>query len=465
MPVNPWLEERLNTPNPDTISVIVEVEPNQTNNVTAALQALGLMPSAPTFGRFIPVTIPKRFTQEISALPGVVLVHYDMPVSIGTTTFPILAELPTFPDPFLGDVRLSSVEIPRVPLTAPLSITPVGVLSAGPLSTIAENFGGSQIHQAGYQMFPTSVTRRLMGVPDNSEHDLTVAVLDTGILFPAFNWGPNVRVHATTGEPPIDLQGHGQHVSTTAFGRKIGSRFGELQGVSQPGMMLGVKVLTNAGFGLTSSIFAGIEWAINQGARVINMSLGGPVQGSVREDPYARLFRDLADQVIVIVAAGNSGPNHWTIESPGISPDVLTVGSYSPLYDGVGDFSSRGPSSEWAFEHQNEWQMDYDEFGEDVVKPDFIAPGGGPVNDQSPVDLIYSGCSGWTDGMYDLLADGAEGMRGTSMASPHAAGLIALAVARGHVATASDVKAKMRRDAKSEIYGYGMLTWSRLTAE
>lgn len=460
--INPWLEERLDTPNPDTISIIVEVDPDEIGLVAGALQNLGLVPQAATFGRFIPVTVPKQFTQQVAAIPGVVLVHYDMPVSLGVNA--LVAALPTFPDPLLGDLRLSSIEIPRVPLVAPLSFSPIGALTAGPLSAFAASFGGAQIKQSGFEMFPTSVTRRMMGVPAQSQHDLVVAVLDTGVFFPSFNWGANVRVHSTTGELPIDLQGHGQHVSTTAFGRKTGSRFGELQGVSQPGMILGVKVLTNAGFGLTSGIFAGIEWAVNQGAKVINMSLGGPVQGSAREDPYARLFRSLRDDVLVVVAAGNSGPEGWTIESPGISPDVLTVGAYSPMYDGVADFSSRGPSSTWAQEHPDEWQRDLDEFGQDVIKPDVIAPGGGPVNNQSPIDLIYSGVSGWSDGMYDLLVDGAEGMRGTSMASPHAAGLLALAVAQGHVRTAADVKRRMTRGEKSEIFGYGMLTWSRIAA-
>ncbi|MDP2660633.1 MAG: S8 family serine peptidase [Dehalococcoidia bacterium] len=461
MTINPWLEERIHTPNPDTLSVLIEVKPGQAPAVLAQLQALGLAPRSPTFQAFIPVTVPKPLIPQLSALPGVVLVHYDMPASIGA--IPVEGFVPSHIDALLGEMRLSSVEVPFFPPAGPLGALPVGQLGLGPLAGLLGRFGAANIKRPGFDLIPTSQTRKLIGAPDDAQHNMTVAVVDTGVLFPAPQWGLNVQLHGTTGEPPLDLQGHGTHVGTTAWGNRATSRFGELMGVSQPSKILGVKVLSNIGFGFTSNIFAGIEWALQQGAKVINMSLGGEAQGGVDDDPYARLFRRIKGQAIFIVAAGNAGPEDWTIGSPAMSPDVLTVGSWSSLYKGVSDFSSRGPSSAWARDHQDIWERDMASYGQDVVKPDVLGPGGGPVGGKTPVDLIYSSVAGWSDSMYDLLVDGAEGMRGTSMASPHVAGLVSLALARGVINNTEDIKSRMARvRQKSADAGYGLLTWSRL---
>jgi len=126
----------------------------------------------------------------------------------------------------------------------------------------------------------------------------------------------------------------------------------------------------------------------------------------------------------------------------------------------VADFSSRGPSGSWYKEHPEDWERDRRKYGENLLKPDCVAPGGGPVGNRKPVDLLYSGTTGWFDGFYDFLLDGYEGMRGTSMATPHAAGLIALAVDRGLVKNANEIKQKFKTQGVKDIHkGYGFLKW------
>jgi subtilisin family serine protease len=75
--------------------------------------------------------------------------------------------------------------------------------------------------------------------------------------------------------------------------------------------------------------------------------------------------------------------------------------------------------------------------------------------------VIYSGVTGWFDGYYDLVADGFEGMRGTSMATPHTAGLVALLAEAVPDITVDDIKNVMRRQKEKDyIEGWGMIKLS-----
>jgi len=208
-----------------------------------------------------------------------------------------------------------------------------------------------------------------------------------------------------------------------------------------------------------------MEIALATGAKVVSMSLGGPQQGPVDHDPEVKTTKILYDHgVIVVVAAGNEGPDRWTIASPGVSPWVITVGSYSPMYDDVAVFSSRGPSGEWYRDHRADWSEDLEKYGDLLIKPDVIAPGGGPAREgQKPIDLIYSGVTGWFDGFYDLFADGFEGMRGTSMATPHVSGLMTLLAEAVPDITVDEVKeviAATAETGKDVNYGWGLIKLS-----
>jgi subtilisin family serine protease len=207
-----------------------------------------------------------------------------------------------------------------------------------------------------------------------------VAVIDTGIdythpeLAPNYKGGYNAIITTAT---PLDDQGHGTHVSGTIAAVKD---LNGVVGVAPAVDLYGVKVLDKRGSGQYSWIVAGIEWAVNNGMDVINMSLGG---GSGTEALKQVMIKAHEAGIAIVCAAGNdSGP----VNFPAKYPQAIAI-SASDSADKIASFSSRG--------------------AEIVI----IAPG---VN-------VYSTRKG----------GGYTSMSGTSMACPHAAGLAALAVGAG----------------------------------
>ncbi|GAB3976827.1 S8 family serine peptidase [Plantactinospora veratri] len=160
-------------------------------------------------------------------------------------------------------------------------------------------------------------------------------------------------------------------------------------------------MLGDDGSGYDSWIIAGMEWAAEQGAAVVNLSLGGgPTDGT---DPLSEaLDRITADTgTLFVVAAGNEGAD-YTVGTPGAAPSALTVGAVD-RDESLAEFSSRGPR-----------------LGDEGLKPEITAPGVGIVAARAagttmgrPVDERYTAASG------------------TSMATPHVAGAAAL-LAQAH---------------------------------
>ncbi len=207
-----------------------------------------------------------------------------------------------------------------------------------------------------------------------------VAIVDTGMdythpdLAPNYKGGYNI---VADNDNPMDDQGHGTHVSGT-----IGAvqDLKGVVGIAPKADLYAVKVLDKNGSGQYSWIVAGIEWAINHHMDVINMSLGG---GSGTDALKQVMTKAKEAGVTVVCAAGNdSGPVNY----PAKYPEAIAV-SASDSSDKIASFSSRG--------------------AEIAV----IAPG----------VSVYSTRKG----------GGFTTMSGTSMASPHVAGLAALAVGAG----------------------------------
>ncbi|MDA8244746.1 MAG: S8 family peptidase [Elusimicrobia bacterium] len=207
-----------------------------------------------------------------------------------------------------------------------------------------------------------------------------VAIVDTGMDYTH----PDLAAHykggynevTNTGDP-MDDHGHGSHVAGTIGAVRDGNG---VVGIAPEADLYAVKVLDKNGSGQYSWIVAGIEWAIEHHMDVINMSLGGK-SGT---DALAQVMKKAKEAgVTVVCAAGNdSGPVNY----PAKYPEAIAV-SASDSSDKLAYFSSKGP--------------------EIAV----IAPG---VN-------IYSVKKG----------GGYTSMSGTSMASPHVAGLAALAIGAG----------------------------------
>ena len=228
---------------------------------------------------------------------------------------------------------------------------------------------------------------------------VTVAVLDTGIdaKHPDLD-GKVVKSHNfTTSETDGDNHGHGTHVAATIAGSGNATAEGLRKGVAPGARILNGKVLGDSGTGQLSWIIDGMEWAAENGAQVINMSLGGnPTDGT---DPVSQALNNLTERhgVLFVVAAGNSGPSKETVGYPGAADAALTVGSVDKSGK-LATTSSRGPRIH-----------DY------AIKPEITAPG---------VNIIAARAKGTYMG--SVVDDHYTRASGTSMAAPHVAGAAAI---------------------------------------
>jgi len=228
---------------------------------------------------------------------------------------------------------------------------------------------------------------------------IKIAVLDTGfdLNHPDFQ-GRTITSKSFVTErgsllPVQDLNGHGTHCVGTACGPmspKTGMRYGVAYGAE---IYVG-KVLNNNPViprGFPGEIFQGIEWAISQGCHVISMSLGSPrTPGQVHNFYHDVIDRALQAGSLVIAAAGNDRKNTMgktAVYTPADAPAAMAVAAMDT----------------------NEQVAAFSSFGDSVAggQVDLIAPG---------VDIYssYISTSGYTK------------KNGTSMATPHVAGIAAL---------------------------------------
>jgi len=243
-----------------------------------------------------------------------------------------------------------------------------------------------------------------------------VGVIDTGIDYNhtdlAKNYAGGYNVIFTT-KTPLDDQGHGTHVAGTIGAVK---NLKGVIGVAPDVSLYAIKVLDSSGSGQYSWIIDGIQWAVNNKMDVVNMSLGAP-QGS--DALKAAIDAAYKAGVVIVCAAGNDG---GAVNYPAKYPGTIAISALDSS-DKIASFSSRG------------------------AEIAFIAPG---VN----INSTYKGNYYRT-------------MSGTSMASPHIAGLSALVVGLG-VKDPDEVKSMLIKAAvklpnlKDTEQGYGLIDASRL---
>lgn len=182
---------------------------------------------------------------------------------------------------------------------------------------------------------------------------VTVAVLDTGIDGDHADLvGQVLEARDFTGEGVDDRDGHGTHVASTVAGTGAASD-GARAGMAPDADLLVGKVLGTFG-GQESWIIEGMEWAVDSGADVVNMSLGTELPTDCT-DPIAQALDSLSTESLFVVAAGNLGGTQM-ITSPGCAEGALTVAAVDADAQ-TARFSSRGPTPD----HR--------------VKPDIAAPG------------------------------------------------------------------------------------------
>jgi subtilisin family serine protease len=247
--------------------------------------------------------------------------------------------------------------------------------------------------------------------------DVIVAVVDTGVAA-----APDLEGRLLAGWNVIDGSadaaddnGHGTHVAGT-IAEVEGNGVAEA-GVAPEASILPVKVLDAQGTGSDADVAAGIVWAADHGARVVNLSLGGDEASTVLADAvvYAR-----GRGVLIIAAAGNDG---GAVGVPARLSGVLAVGAVDSALVRA-PFSAGGRTL------------------------DLVAPGVGIV--QQTLD----GGGGFGD----------RSLSGTSMATPHVAGVAALVLAAGGATTPTGLARVLARTAldlgvpgKDAAYGAGLV--------
>ncbi len=228
---------------------------------------------------------------------------------------------------------------------------------------------------------PTGV--RAVRAPAVWKHSLgdrvKIGVIDTGVDFhhpdlaPVLSRGVNL-VHPRT--PPFDDNGHGTHIAGTIAAT---GRFA-MTGIAPHAVLLPVKAFDHEGSAFVSDIIKGIDWCVHHGVHIINMSFGMKQRSESMLEAVKNAKRS---GVIIVASSGNDGRRGF-IDYPARFPQTISVGAIDAK-GGIAPFSNRGK------------------------RIDVFAPGENVL-------------STWPKGRY-------HEMNGTSMATAHVTGVLALAMA------------------------------------
>lgn len=249
--------------------------------------------------------------------------------------------------------------------------------------------------------------------------DVVLAILDTGLNATHVEFADRVVAgydFINEDDEPNDDHGHGTHVSGIAAAAAGNSQGGA--GICPQCKIMPVKVLDGSNRGTWGTVAAGIYYAVDNGARVINLSLGASATSRTIEDAVAYAQEH---DVIVVASSGNAGSSMPYY--PAAIPWVIAVGATTDV-DALWSFSNTG-------DHL-----------------DLTAPG----------YRIYST-------YYDLSTNGGYAyMTGTSMASPYVTGLVGLVASLDETLTASEIIDLMTANAddlgdegKDASFGYGRI--------
>lgn len=276
-----------------------------------------------------------------------------------------------------------------------------------------------------------------------------VAVVDTGIAYETYKPSKKERYYqapdlsgtcfvqgydfVNNDTHANDDDSHGTHVAGT-IAQSTNNGKG-VAGLAHEACLMPVKVLDRNGSGSYADVADGIRFAADNGADVINLSLGGPVPGQVIEDAVAYAY---GKGVTVVAAAGNE---NGAVGYPA-AYDAYVIAVGATRYD--------------------EARASYSNFGPSV---DIVAPGGDLGLDQNG--------DGYGDGVLQNTFNPNTKRRndfgywffdGTSMATPHVAAVAALLISNGNAITPDDIRAALETTAddlgtagRDDFYGWGLL--------
>ncbi|MBD3191614.1 MAG: S8 family serine peptidase [Candidatus Heimdallarchaeota archaeon] len=357
--------------------------------------------------RRIRVRVPRTLIYELATLPGVKLITSveirQIMVAIEGKDYSDLAVLETFD----GAEIFWEVGCALVPYFSGIENDIKRLGSYTIISDVTDNYFKLTTSTEGHNNFEPCTEASVSTINATGLWDLgytgagvKVGVIDTGIADTHPDFSGRVlkkksfilKQYGYEEEKPetIDEHGHGTHVSGTVLGD--GTENPMNIGVAPQAYLIFARIGNPA---TEASMIAALNWAISKGVETVNLSFGG---GDSAGDDVAEIaFNNAAKNkgVLCAISAGNSGADgYYTVGSPGTADDVITVGalddvSQEPL--GVAYYSSRALSAN------------------NHMKPDILAPG---------TNIVSCAKTG----------NGYVSMSGTSMASPHVAGAIALLI-------------------------------------
>ncbi|MEN9226471.1 MAG: S8 family serine peptidase [Thermostichus sp. HHBFW_bins_43] len=289
------------------------------------------------------------------------------------------------------------------------------------------------------RLYPQQWNLRAIHMPEawdvSQGEGVTVAVVDTGVT----RVSDLAQTEFVKGydfvdddENPEDLQGHGTHVAGT-IAQSTNNAYG-VAGIAFKAKIMPVRVLDANGFGSLSDVVEGIRYAADHGATIINLSLGSRASAQLMQEAVTYAH---SKGVTVIAAAGNENSNQV---------------SYPARYEHVIAVSATGPNGEKA---------PYSNYG---VGVDISAPGGAKTQEHPEYGILQQTINrrNPSEALFAYF-------QGTSMATPHVAGVAALIQAQG-VKDPDKVEEVLKMSAmpvendKQNFYGAGRLDAAKALA-
>lgn len=280
-----------------------------------------------------------------------------------------------------------------------------------------------------------------------------IAIFDTGIGYHPDITIPDTRLSAfiDTIDKRTDFyddNGHGTHITGIIAGDGSASRK-RYEGIAPDCHFIMIKVLNQQGEGNTENVLSGIQWLLDNyrkyNIRIVNISVGSTRGKHFDEaSPLVTNVNKLwSAGLVVLTAAGNHGPEPYSIGAPGNSRKIITVGASDVMQTGNGrDYSGRGPTENC------------------IKKPDIVAPGSNiiscqPLSYSSAYPLIYGNAVSTaisTDRAYQRRS-------GTSMSTPVVSGCIALLLQQRPYMTNREVKMHLKKTALDLGYSHSRQGW------
>lgn len=462
-----------------------------------------------------PVTAPSQARFPVASAPGRYLVAFDGPAYIPRAVLTSAGGAVVDSIPSMNVLVVDGVTNPDALRGAgPRYIESEFQATVSPI--IAEGSAPADQVEAvpGQQNTPWFASNVLWGMKAIHAEDgwrntdggsgINACIVDTGIDSLHQELSPRVvkRANFVVGETRVDdPNGHGSHVSGTVAATGV-----VISGVAPRANLLGARVLNTAGSGYESAIINGMNWCVENGAHVINLSLGGiRYTGSASYNnsliTYGAAVKRANDAgVVVVTAAGNDNlllPNPALINVPSQVPGTIIVGATGPLTKSSAPLPPAwdpfDPAQVW---HGPDTRAYYSNFGPVI---DVFAPGGRggvPLSEPlrfvdrvpqgGPNDQIWSVCSSQTSQTGAVNSGGVPSgsgsclnapnryiqYAGTSMATPHVVGTVT--VLYGALGGARSAENRARIEAciirtadnigPSDTYGHGRINVQRALA-